>query len=471
MPMPQQSQKSTANSSMCMEKINDNNFDQSNTSINYNDSTFATLNNQNKLEGLDNLKQKSKDLCQIIEEEQQQANDQGENPNRSLSARQMSEEDKNNQSAPQISPVQVQKEKKGFQYKDKVFVCDQQKQNLESQQIPNNLIESIRLSRIPQQKMGAPIMVQAYRADEEKPVRKLSEQKLSCKICLEEQGPFITPCKCSGSCSYVHEKCLKDWILQQMKNKKKIQNVDNNGTNELILFQNQLPEAKCEICQHKYQYQTIFSNKLSFDCLKKCDQTTQSFTTGFIGSLLSCFMIFLIVIMFTNSPFQSSSSQNNSTENDSVQQQSTQNEKKESSSNDNSSLYQIIFVSVSFIILFAFILITVKCCKKGLWLKKVVSWKILGFGEKVQQDIEIKHNTVLPTQVIPQNAPQTQRVVPRINYQTQVRSNTARILTQSQAQRQQMNRLVPINIQMNETLVQQQNRTIITTQALRNTRN
>ncbi|KAL4483525.1 hypothetical protein ABPG72_016806 [Tetrahymena utriculariae] len=320
--------------------------------------------------------------------------------------------------------------------------------------------------------MEAPKMVQAQKSDEEKPVRKLSEQKLSCKICLEEQGPFITPCKCSGSCSYVHEKCLKDWILQQMKNKKKILNIENNGANELILFQNQLPEAKCEICQHKYQYQTIFSNKLSFDCLKKCDQTTQSFTTGFIGSLLSCFMIFLIIIIFTNSPFESSSSQNNSTQNDSVQQQSAQNEnKKESSSNENSSLYQIIFVSVSFIILFAFVFITIKYCKKGLWLKKVVQWKILGFGEKVQQEIEIKHNTVLPTQIIPQIAPQTQRIIPRTNQQIQVRSNTARILTQSQAQRQQMNRLVSINISMNETLVQQQNRTIIIAQALRNTRN
>ncbi|EAS07525.1 zinc finger protein (macronuclear) [Tetrahymena thermophila SB210] len=471
MPIPQQSQKSTANSSMCMEKISENNFDQNNTSINYNDNTFATLNNQNKIDGLDNLKQNSKDLCQIIEEEQQQANDHGENVHQSLSARQVSEEDKNNQSAPQISPVLRQKENKGLQYKNKVFVCEQQQQNPQIQKKPDNLIESIHLSKIPVSKMEAPRMVQAYAADEEKPVRKISEQKLSCKICLEEQGPFITPCKCSGSCSYVHEKCLKDWILQQMKNKKKIQNIESNGTKELILFQNQLPEAKCEICQHKYQYQTIFSNKLSFDCLKKCDQTTQSFTTGFIGSLLSCFMIFLIVIMFTNSPFQSSSSQNNSTQSDQSQQQSTQNEKNENSSSDNSSLYQIIFVSVSFIILLAFILITVKCCKKGLWLKKVVSWKILGFGEKAQQEIEIKHNTVLPTQIIAQNPPQTQRVVPRTNQQTQVRSNTARILTQSQAQRQQMSRLVPINIQMNETLIQQQNRTIITTQALRNTRN
>lgn len=34
-----------------------------------------------------------------------------------------------------------------------------------------------------------------------------------CKICLSEEDtesdPFITPCKCRGSCAFVHFNCLK----------------------------------------------------------------------------------------------------------------------------------------------------------------------------------------------------------------------------------------------------------------------
>lgn len=37
-----------------------------------------------------------------------------------------------------------------------------------------------------------------------------------CKICLNEEetaeDPFITPCKCNGSCAYVHFNCLKQWL-------------------------------------------------------------------------------------------------------------------------------------------------------------------------------------------------------------------------------------------------------------------
>ena len=38
----------------------------------------------------------------------------------------------------------------------------------------------------------------------------------TCKICLfetiKEDDPFITPCKCKGTCEFVHFSCLKEWI-------------------------------------------------------------------------------------------------------------------------------------------------------------------------------------------------------------------------------------------------------------------
>lgn len=37
--------------------------------------------------------------------------------------------------------------------------------------------------------------------------------EMSCRYCLstENEGDFISPCKCTGSARYVHCKCLKEW--------------------------------------------------------------------------------------------------------------------------------------------------------------------------------------------------------------------------------------------------------------------
>lgn len=34
----------------------------------------------------------------------------------------------------------------------------------------------------------------------------------SCRYCLEEDGDFISPCKCKGSVRFIHEDCLNTWI-------------------------------------------------------------------------------------------------------------------------------------------------------------------------------------------------------------------------------------------------------------------
>lgn len=38
-----------------------------------------------------------------------------------------------------------------------------------------------------------------------------------CRICLCDDGSseLIKPCKCKGSLRYVHENCLKVWILEK----------------------------------------------------------------------------------------------------------------------------------------------------------------------------------------------------------------------------------------------------------------
>jgi E3 ubiquitin-protein ligase MARCH1/8 len=58
-----------------------------------------------------------------------------------------------------------------------------------------------------------------------------------CRICYDEDAitqRMIRPCKCAGSVQYVHEDCLKLWIV-------------SHGTN--------LTGAKCEICQTEFKMQ------------------------------------------------------------------------------------------------------------------------------------------------------------------------------------------------------------------------
>ena len=50
---------------------------------------------------------------------------------------------------------------------------------------------------------------------------------MSCRICLEEEGPFVHPCLCKGSSGDVHAKCLSKWVEESEK-------------------------THCEICKHEY---------------------------------------------------------------------------------------------------------------------------------------------------------------------------------------------------------------------------
>ena len=49
------------------------------------------------------------------------------------------------------------------------------------------------------------------------------EAEKTCRICYEAEStenPVITPCECSGSMKFIHEQCLKTWILSQTKDPK-----------------------------------------------------------------------------------------------------------------------------------------------------------------------------------------------------------------------------------------------------------
>ena len=61
------------------------------------------------------------------------------------------------------------------------------------------------------------------------------DENKTCRICMEpesEEYILITPCKCKGSMEFIHEECLKAWILSQEK---------------------EVTESKCELCFSEFE--------------------------------------------------------------------------------------------------------------------------------------------------------------------------------------------------------------------------
>ena len=66
---------------------------------------------------------------------------------------------------------------------------------------------------------------------------------LVCRICFDLESdtkPLISPCKCSGSMRYIHEECLKIWLLSQDKD---------------------LSLSECDICKSRFEMSIIVKTK------------------------------------------------------------------------------------------------------------------------------------------------------------------------------------------------------------------
>ena len=63
----------------------------------------------------------------------------------------------------------------------------------------------------------------------------MSSNDQLCRACLDFETPenkMLSPCKCTGSIEYIHEECLKKWILSKSSDPK---------------------SSSCEICQHEFK--------------------------------------------------------------------------------------------------------------------------------------------------------------------------------------------------------------------------
>lgn len=156
-----------------------------------------------------------------------------------------------------------------------------------------------------------------------------SEEKL-CRICFEhesESNPIICPCRCNGTMKYIHEECLKSWIMSQ--------NSD-------------LYEFSCDVCKTpldmEFKFKTVLSCKnFENECLKIV-------IFPFVIFLVST--VFGIVIVYTANGVI----------------------------NDNLSLSEKIYLSIVLmtcvIMLLTLVIVFIKSLRAGCCKRKMALWKI-----------------------------------------------------------------------------------------------
>ncbi|CAD8191872.1 unnamed protein product [Paramecium octaurelia] len=118
----------------------------------------------------------------------------------------------------------------------------------------------------------------------------INTDKLICRICLEDgqMNAFIKPCECKGSIQYVHEDCLKTWLLRNHK-------IDEIAANRVF----------CELCKKTFDCEVQFEQKYEFSQLLRIPKNQKCCLLGFLT--LSLFLyglgITLGVILYENENF------------------------------------------------------------------------------------------------------------------------------------------------------------------------
>ncbi|CAD8140759.1 unnamed protein product [Paramecium octaurelia] len=85
-------------------------------------------------------------------------------------------------------------------------------------------------------------------------------KKQICRICIceEETSKFIAPCKCKGTAEFVHQECLKMWILEQY------------GVNKIYN-----DELYCEVCNHKFEFDVDFNDRFDIKQFQRIKKRTK----------------------------------------------------------------------------------------------------------------------------------------------------------------------------------------------------
>jgi hypothetical protein len=111
-----------------------------------------------------------------------------------------------------------------------------------------------------------------------------SEKRLVCKICYgsteDEENKLINPCLCEGTMRYVHQSCLKQWIIN------KSQEYDE--------------KIKCEICQALFNFKLKIKHVFSRQKFKKLMELLFSDLLKFLFLVTPFFVVINMMVQKYN---------------------------------------------------------------------------------------------------------------------------------------------------------------------------
>jgi len=107
------------------------------------------------------------------------------------------------------------------------------------------------------------------------PLAEEHEDENTCRICLEPEendNPLLTPCLCTGSVKYIHEQCLKVWLVAK---------------------ETDLEKVRCELCKAYFEMKFRFKHKCA-----PCDLCEENIAHWFFMPLLCAVFCMLILIAY-----------------------------------------------------------------------------------------------------------------------------------------------------------------------------
>lgn len=107
------------------------------------------------------------------------------------------------------------------------------------------------------------------------PLAEEHEYENTCRVCFEpeeDDNPLLTPCLCTGTVKYIHEQCLKIWLVSK--------EVD-------------LERVRCELCKTTYEMKFVFKKRFA-----PCELCEENIAHWFFMPLLCTVFVMLIMISY-----------------------------------------------------------------------------------------------------------------------------------------------------------------------------
>ncbi|KAL4434532.1 hypothetical protein ABPG74_007316 [Tetrahymena malaccensis] len=208
--------------------------------------------------------------------------------------------------------------------------------------------------------------------DEQTNIQNETNNVLSCKICLEEgdslkQGKIFTPCQCTGTCKWIHEECLKEWIISRY-----VHLQTSNNPRDFL-------KAECEIC--KYRYNMKFETQQKF---YKSNVCTKNGKKNFITCLCSmlCIVAYIVCMLFflvINNKSSGSNSNSNNQSNGNTNQNNQGSGSISSNSSSNVQSYEYALIIVCSLLILLSLIVCIVSTRQAFFRRSISKWIIFKY--------------------------------------------------------------------------------------------